>query len=91
MEKWKEILGINKPVKTFRIRKSQVTNEYNRPYRFVGVCLEGSGFTIYHDRKLTEEDIVHELCHVSFPELTENSVRKLTKILLDIVYKTDVQ
>lgn len=84
MERWKEILEITDNIKTFRVRSSQVTNEYNRPYRFVGVCSEGDGYIIYHDRKLTEVDIVHELCHIAFPELKEKNVRKLTKILLTL-------
>jgi len=45
---------------------------------FVGVNREGNTATIYHDRPLTEEDIVHELLHVAFPEKSEEWVVEQT-------------
>ena len=35
--------------------------------------------TIYHDRDLTEEDIVHELLHVKYPDWSEYQVNKQTE------------
>ena len=35
--------------------------------------------TIYHDRDLTEEDIVHELLHVKHPDWSEDQVNKQTE------------
>jgi hypothetical protein len=37
---------------------------------------------IYHDRDLTEEDIVHELLHVKYPDWTEDQVNLETDKLL---------
>jgi hypothetical protein len=51
---------------------------------FVGVKYDS--FTkeavIYHDRDLTEEDIVHELLHVKYPDWTEDQVNLETDKLL---------
>ena len=33
--------------------------------------------TIYHDRDLTERDIIHELLHVRFPDWTEDEVSEM--------------
>ncbi len=38
---------------------------------------------IFHDRNLTEEDIVHELLHVKNPDWSEDQVNRETKILLN--------
>ena len=35
--------------------------------------------TIYHDRDLTEEDIIHELLHVKYPDWSEDQVNKQTE------------
>ena len=42
--------------------------------------------TIYHSRQLTEEDIVHELLHVTNPEWSEDQVNEETTNLLDSKY-----
>ena len=37
--------------------------------------------TIYHDRPLTERDVIHELLHVRYPEWTEDQVNEQEVIL----------
>lgn len=38
--------------------------------------------TIYHDRPLTEEDIVHELLHIRHPQWSEKEVNDDTERLI---------
>ena len=38
---------------------------------------------IFHDRDLTEEDVVHELLHVKYPDWSEDQVNKETERLLN--------
>lgn len=79
LDYWCERLEVSKP-KTFRVNRSQVTNDYDRPYRFVGYCRKDD--TIYYDQQIGDITILHELLHKKFPRLGENTVRKLTKIIL---------
>lgn len=39
---------------------------------------------IFHDRELTEEDIVHELIHVRFPDWKEEKVRSYTTFIMEV-------
>ena len=52
---------------------------------FVGVKydLDTKYAVIYHDRDLTEEDIVHELLHVKYADWSEDQVNAETKALLN--------
>ena len=38
---------------------------------------------IYYDRAITEEDIIHELLHVKYPDWSEDQVNEETEILLN--------
>ena len=51
---------------------------------FIGICYDSDNKSavIYHDRPLAEEDIVHELLHVKYPDWSEDQVNKETEILL---------
>jgi hypothetical protein len=53
--------------------------EEDRYYVGVQVDRDTRIATIYHDRDLTEEDIVHELLHVKYPDWTEDQVNKQTE------------
>ena len=53
--------------------------EEERYYVGVQVDRDTRIATIYHDRDLTEEDIVHELLHVKYPDWTEDQVNKQTE------------
>ena len=46
------------------------------PLRRVGV--------IHHDRELTEEDIIHELLHVKYPNKTEDWVNEVEELITTI-------
>ena len=37
--------------------------------------------TIYHDRELTEADVIHELLHVAFPNKSEAWVNETEKLV----------
>lgn len=77
---WKEKFGINLPVVTKKISRKEVTGEDGRPgASLVGVVIENDCAIILHTRKLTEEDIVHELLHVAHPSWTEEEVVLATK------------
>ena len=51
---------------------------------FVGVSIDNAPYsaTIHHTRKLTEEDIIHELLHVRHPEWSEEQVNLTTHLLI---------
>jgi len=78
LKKWCKKLNIKDKITFEYISKDQVVCAYNRPYRLVGI----SNNIIYHDRRLTELDIVHELCHVKYPELPESDIRGLAESYL---------
>lgn len=40
--------------------------------------------TIYHDRELTERDVIHELLHVKYPEWLEDQVNEAEELLYNI-------
>ena len=46
--------------------------------------------TIYHDRSLTERDIIHELLHVKYPEWSEARVNEAEELLYN-THKLDVR
>ena len=89
---WLCILELNKyNVRTEKIDREQVIfpediDEEDRYY--VGISDEEYEAIIYHDRDLTEEDIVHELLHLRFPSLDEDMINKLTDVFLGY-YKLD--
>ncbi len=81
--KWVAILALAVPIRHERISIWQVTGESGRPgCGLVGVyCDDAAGDAekesvacILHTRRLTEEDIVHELLHVAHPAWSEGQV-----------------
>ena len=52
---------------------------------FVGIEIdqENKTGTIYHDRELTEADIIHELLHVKYPNKSEAWINKTENIILN--------
>ena len=84
---WQRYLGIEHwKVTTVKISKGQVSDEHCRTgLSFVGVVPnhELLQAEIFHTRKMTSEDIVHELLHVKYPHWSEDQVNNRTeKILL---------
>jgi len=83
---WKHMLCLKEwYVKLIKINPDQVTYDDDVPKEdryFIGINKnnEFKIATIFYDRKLTEEDIIHELLHLRFPELAEDDINFLTKI-----------
>jgi len=52
---------------------------------FIGIEIdkENKIGTIYHDRELTEADIIHELLHVKYPNKSEEWINKTENIILN--------
>ena len=88
IDKWKAILGLKeRTITTEAIDKKQVAYGPEIPEEdryFIGVHVDqDTGIaTIYHDRDLTEEDIIHELLHVKYPDWTEEEVNFQTMLYL---------
>ena len=83
IEKWTRSLGIKEVVETQKISRWAVINEKGgRGSSLIGITVGEGHATLLHTRKLTQEDIVHELLHVSKPEWSEEEVRKETANLL---------
>lgn len=82
---WEEKLNL-KDITTKAILDDQVTYPKDLIIKeFVGVSIKDK--TIYHTRPLTEEDIVHELLHVKFPDMSEADVNLLTDLILKEKWK----
>jgi len=73
LKKWCRRLNITEKITFEYISKDQVVCAYNRPYRLVGI----SNNIIYHDRRLTELDIIHELLHYKYPRYKESTIRRM--------------
>lgn len=88
IDKWLGKLRISKwLVDTKQIDPKSVTYPDDIPAKdkfFVGIqsAEEALHATIFHDRPLTEEDIVHELLHIKHPDWSEEQINAVTKRLL---------
>ena len=73
---------------TQEIKPEQVVYDEDCPDEdkyFVGIeigHIKKTGI-IYYDRAITEEDIIHELLHVKYPDWSEDQVNEETEILLN--------
>lgn len=80
---WQNKLGLNDyEIFTESIPREQVTfpDDISEEDRyFVGIHSDKELAVIYHDRDLTEEDIVHELLHLAYPDKSEEWVVNETK------------
>lgn len=76
---WSERIGISIP-RTYRIRKFQISNECQRPYRFNGYCRAED--TLYYDKEWDDAYFCHEMLHAKFPDFSEKAIKELTKIIL---------
>ena len=70
------------------IQPNQVVYDNDCPVKdryFVGIEIdkENKIGTIYHDRELTEADIIHELLHVKYPEKDEAWINTTENIILN--------
>ena len=88
ISKWQVLLGLSDwDILCESISKDQVVDEMEENthgHEFVGIhidCRNKIG-TIYHTRKLKEDDILHELLHVRFHSWSEEKVNFWTDLLL---------
>ena len=88
INKWQVLLGLSDWVILCEsISEDQVVDEMEENthgHEFVGIHIDFTNKigTIYHTRKLKEEDIVHELLHVRFNSWSEEKVNFWTDLLL---------
>jgi len=89
IEKWKNLLSLKKwTVITESIDTNAVTYDNDCPDKdryFIGIEADHHDgiATIYHDRPLTDEYIVHELLHVKYPDWSEDQVNAETEKILN--------
>lgn len=84
---WKKVLGLEKyTINLEEINREQVTfpdDISDEDRYFIGVSVKENTATISYDRDMTQEDILHELLHLAFPDKSEDWVNKETKIRLN--------
>ena len=88
INKWQDLLGISDwVILSEPISEEQVVDELEQNthgHEFVGIHIDFANKTgtIYHTRKLKEDDIIHELLHVRFHSWSEEKVNFWTDLLL---------
>lgn len=91
INKWKHILSLDGWFITVEsINPKSVTYDKDCPNEdryFVGIESNQTKKigTIYHDRDLTERDIIHELLHVKYPKKSEKWVNDTEELLNNII------
>lgn len=83
--KWKDVLALWEwTIITNPINPEAVTDIPNEDKYFVGVHSnhDTKVATIYHDRELTEEYILHELLNISYPDKDEDWINEKEERLL---------
>lgn len=75
LDYWQKTLGLEGYQVVFeRHHKLQMTRENGEPgCNIVGVNKEEGVITIFATRPLREDDVVHELLHVKYPEETDHN------------------
>ena len=87
---WQKWLGLtNWSIVSESIDKKQVLYDKDVPKKdryFVGVHIDDKikVATIYNDRKLTHEYVLHELLHIRFPKFTEEQVNERCEKILNM-------
>jgi hypothetical protein len=95
IEKWKALLGLDDWFFCAReILPEQVVYDDDCPKEdryFVGINIDTTDKVgvIYHDRILTEQDVIHELLHVKFPDKSEQWINE-TEALLTLVQSNGI-
>ncbi len=83
LEHWRVRLGIARPIHVKRISRWDVCDDDGRRgCSLVGVIVDVDRALILHTRRLTEENIVHELLHVAHRAWTEDQVVEETTRLM---------
>ena len=87
LSKWQSKLNLKEwSFTTEEINSEQVVYDNDCPVKdryFVGIEInqQNKVGTIYHDRELTEADIIHELLHVKYPNKSEEWINKTENII----------
>lgn len=90
LSKWQSKLNLNEWEFTIQeIQPDQVVYDNDCPDEdkyFVGIEIDKHNKvgTIHHDRELTEQDIIHELLHVKYPNKTEDWVNEVEELITTI-------
>ena len=88
IEYWQSMLDITDwEISCEMISELQVVDalDGNSPgHEFVGIAIQSTAKkgTIFHTRALLEDDIIHELLHVRFPDWSEQDVNFWTNLLM---------
>ena len=91
INKWQSKLNLNEWEFTIQeIQPDQVIYDNDCPDEdkyFVGIEIDKHNKvgTIHHDRELTEQDIIHELLHVKYPNKTEDWVNEVEELITTII------
>ena len=91
LSKWQSKLNLNEwEFTTKEILPEQVVYDNNCPDEdkyFVGIEIDKHNKvgTIYHDREITEKDIIHELLHVKYPNKSEDWVNEIENLITNII------
>ncbi|WP_111307881.1 hypothetical protein [Confluentibacter sediminis] len=89
LEKWQSLFDIQHWTITYEsIDEMQVLDDLKGDmpgHEFVGIAIDFANKTgvIYHTRPLQEDDIIHELLHVRFPDWSEQKVNYWTNLLIN--------
>jgi len=87
ISKWQNKLGLGAwDITTEAISNAQVTYPddcVGEERFFVGVEYGEMTAVIYHSRPLMEDDIVHELLHIVYPNASHDWIDKETRRLID--------
>ena len=89
LEAWQVLLDISHwSISLNPIDEMQVVddlNDGNPGNEFVGIAIDFKNRKgiIYHTRPLLEDDIIHELLHVRFPDWSEQKVNNWTNLLIN--------
>lgn len=89
LEKWQSLLHIHYwTILCEPIDEMQVMDDLKGDmpgHEFVGIAIDFTNLSgiIYHTRPLQEDDIVHELLHVRFPDWSEQKVDYWTSLLIN--------
>ena len=86
ISKWKDTIGIpHYTIKTFQVPPEMVTEaNFEIGGEFVGITPNHSEMyaSLFHTRPLEDDDIVHELLHIKYPEWGENEINsKVIEVL----------
>jgi hypothetical protein len=87
IDKWRTILSLDDwIITTESIDPKSVTYDMDCPSEdryCVGIVSHGEikEAILYHDRELTERDVIHELLHVRYPDWKEDQVNQVEELL----------